>query len=221
VVWVEPVVGLDDAACLMVAREVDGPPWTTHRALLNRALTVVAVALQRQHTDRALRVAATSDPLTGLANRATFFRALGQALVTARSPLAVLCVDLDGFKPVNDTLGHAAGDDVLRIVAERLRDACRPHDTVSRIGGDEFAVLCEGVSRILGAEQIADRFLEAMRQPFHGLALAPVGASIGVLFVDLSSTDRDPDQIVERADALMYQAKREGGWRQCSAILDS
>jgi diguanylate cyclase (GGDEF)-like protein len=156
------------------------------------------------------------DPLTGLANRALFLDRLEHALDRAertRQPVSVAFVDLDGFKAVNDTLGHAAGDALLIGVAGRLRGALRSADTLARLGGDEFAVLVEQGD---DATTAARRLLGTLRDPFHvhGRSVA-VSASIGVATVE-AGQDTDTDAatraatLVHRADVAMYAVKASG-----------
>ncbi|BDZ45546.1 GGDEF domain-containing protein [Naasia aerilata] len=114
---------------------------------------------------------ALHDQLTGLANRKLFHERLGQALASAYRtgrPLAVIFLDVDGFKSVNDQLGHAAGDAVLREVSHRMLRMVREYDTVGRLGGDEFVVVCENVDETV-AERIAERIRAAVREPFAGI----------------------------------------------------
>jgi diguanylate cyclase (GGDEF)-like protein/PAS domain S-box-containing protein len=155
---------------------------------------------------------AVHDPLTGLANRVLLVDRLDHALAgTDRRPrrLAVLYVDLDGFKAVNDTWHHAAGDEVLQIVAERLRRAVRPEDTIARFGGDEFVVLCEDLHDAAGALRVATRILEDLSQPIHHRAgTCRLTASIGVV---LSAGAVASAALIEAADRAMYRAKRRGG----------
>ena len=170
-----------------------------------------ATATDRTQLRELEEVASTAlvDPLTGLANRAMFENSLARVLARRGSHhAAVLFVDLDGFKAVNDHGGHAAGDDVLRRVASRIQNALRPADLVARYGGDEFIVLLEEVELDYAVE-IGERLVEAFRQPVeHGSGLADVGVSIGVAMTRL---DDDVDTIVARADEAMYVAKEAGG----------
>ncbi|PWW25036.1 diguanylate cyclase (GGDEF)-like protein [Geodermatophilus normandii] len=161
-----------------------------------------------------LRHLAFSDPLTGLANRSLFLDRLEHALVLhARDmrPVAVVFLDLDDFKSVNDTLGHAAGDELLLRVAERLTGALRGGDTVARLGGDEFAALLEDGGDPIGA---AARVTAAMDVPFSvaGRSRA-VGASTGVVALAAGDAAVGADELMARADAAMYSAKRAGKGR--------
>jgi len=158
-----------------------------------------------------LRYQALHDSLTLLANRTLFREKVERALEHCRDRLrfvAVLFLDLDDFKVVNDSLGHAAGDQMLIAVAGRLQGACRPGDTVARLGGDEFAVLIEDIADTSEALAVADRITEKLSTVFS-VDNKKVGtrASIGISFADQGE---DPDQLLRNADAAMYAAKRNG-----------
>ncbi|MBP2335174.1 diguanylate cyclase (GGDEF)-like protein [Saccharothrix coeruleofusca] len=153
-----------------------------------------------------LRHQAYHDPLTGVANRALFRERLTAALA-GPEPVVVLFIDVDGFKDVNDNFGHAEGDEVLRIVAQRLQRCVRHEDTVARLGGDEFGVLVEG--RAPAPEEIGERVLEALRSPHRtrsGEHL--IRASVGISHSARSGTSAD--ELLGSADAAMYTAKRLG-----------
>lgn len=172
----------------------------------NRRLVGQLIAAQQE-----LRYQAFHDPLTGLANRALFTDRLLHSLQLHRRdlrPISLLYCDLDGFKAVNDTFGHDAGDDVLKAAAERFRAITRPGDTVARMGGDEFALLVEDDG---DAVTIATRILDAFTQPAavdgHFITL---GVSIGIAELTPSAPPVESSQFIQRADAAMYQAKRAG-----------
>ena len=159
-------------------------------------------AVQRSRREATLAHRALHDPLTGLPNRALFSDRLHLALSRLRRTqtcLAVLFLDLDGFKGINDALGHAAGDQFLREVADRLRGVLRGGDTAARLGGDEFVVLCEDVAGLPEARGIADRVVSEL----------PGGVSVGVALA-IDGTE-DPDALLRAADAAMYVVKRSGG----------
>jgi diguanylate cyclase (GGDEF)-like protein len=123
--------------------------------------------------------------------------------------LAVLYVDLDGFKTVNDTWRHTIGDEVLQTVAERLTAAVRPEDTVARFGGDEFVVLCEDLTDPADAVRVAERILEEVCRPIrHGAGRCRLAASVGVVLADGPTSGA---ALIEAADQAMYRAKRRGG----------
>lgn len=157
---------------------------------------------------------ALHDPLTGSANRVLLHDRLSHALGRLeRSPggLAVFFLDLDGFKVVNDTMGHHAGDRLLMAVAERMRGAVRNHDTVARIGGDEFVVLCEGLAAEDAPQRIAQRLVGGLSAPpveVAGRELA-IQASIGVAWTDDPRVE--PEALLQAADAAMYGVKGQPG----------
>ena len=199
--WVEPVRWSDvhRPATVTVWTGADRSPLL-HSYGMAVAKNIVELILRWTEQVRELDLAARFDPLTGLANRRAFFGAL-----EASGPGAVLYCDLDRFKPVNDTLGHAAGDELLRHVARRLEAAVREGDVVARLGGDEFAVLCGGASLEV-AEEVAARIRTALAEPFHlGDHRVTVGVSVGVAAdaVDLS------EQVLEAADRALGTAKAD------------
>ncbi len=162
-----------------------------------------------------LEYAATHDPLTGLANRSLFVDHLELALAAAArhagSRVAILFCDLDRFKTVNDSLGHPAGDTLLRQVGGRLREAVRPGDTVARFGGDEFAVLCPELVDDAQAGGLAERIMAAVEGPYR-LEGGPqdlfVGTSVGVALS--TYPPQDAEQLLREADTALYEAKRRG-----------
>ena len=178
-------------------------------------LVVARDSSQRRLAEERLRYLAMRDPLTGLANRTLFYDRLEQAVVFAKrhgSLVALLLVDLDGFKGVNDMLGHAAGDRLLVAVGERLRAVTRECDTVSRLGGDEFAVVLTGLQSAHGAFITAGRILDSLAEPVRldGRSCRVAG-SIGAALAPEHA--EDPDALLRAADAALYCAKdsRRGG----------
>lgn len=167
---------------------------------------------ERQRLEDQLREIAYYDSLTKLPNRALFKDRVARSLAyhrDTRGRLAVLFLDLDDFKHVNDSLGHAAGDGLLKAVAERLHDCVGPSDTVARFGGDEFAVLIDNIADEGYAQEVAERILGAFRLPLQIGQLEIVTAfSIGIA---LSSADsQDAEELLRNADVAMYRAKGRG-----------
>jgi diguanylate cyclase (GGDEF)-like protein len=171
-----------------------------------------ALGMVEQKTGQ-LRHQALHDALTGLPNRVLALDRAEQMLARARRrqlPVAALYVDVDGFKHVNDTFGHAAGDELLRIVAARLSSVVREGDTAARLGGDEFVVLVEGSTLDAGPELVAERLLEVLRQPYdvNGEIGRPLSltASIGIA----SGLRESADELLRDADVALYEAKAAG-----------
>ena len=181
--------------------------------VLRSKLSVFVDLHRLRRQTEALTHRAVHDPLIGLPNRELFCDRLEQALVRARRrtvPLAVLFVDLDGFKQVNDTHGHEAGDEVLVEVGKRLRALVRTADTVARYGGDEFTVLAEDVGGAETARELGERIAAELARPYRGgLELA---ASVGVAFT-ANPAATSPDGLIRRADHAMYRSKRPGARR--------
>jgi len=169
-----------------------------------------------EHREEAVRLLGLSqrDPLTGLLNRSGFEDYLQRKVDEGGADaLGLLYIDLDHFKPVNDRHGHAVGDELLRLFAQRLQALVRPSDAVARLGGDEFAVGLPGVRELGNAEAVADKIVEAAKLAFGiGALEVGVGASVGVAFrVDAASGWQG---LVERADASLYRAKAAGRGRR-------
>ncbi len=177
--------------------------------MLRRALIR---AIERKRAESQLAHQALHDQLTGLPNRALFLDRLGVALERLRrsgAPLAVLFLDFDNFKDINDSRGHAAGDRVLSTLGERLSGLMRPMDTVARFGGDEFTFLFEGLSTEREVVLIADRICQAAARPIEvdGVELG-VTVSVGIALVNDPTVA--PETIIREADAAMYRAKDQG-----------
>jgi diguanylate cyclase (GGDEF)-like protein len=171
-----------------------------------------ALAMVAEKTGQ-LRHQALHDALTGLPNRVLALDRGEQMLGRARRqnlPVAALYVDLDGFKQVNDTFGHAAGDELLRTVAARLASVVREGDTAARLGGDEFIVLVEGSTLDAGPELVAERLLEVLNEPYEingaGRGQLAVTASVGIAF----GLREDADELLRDADTALYEAKAAG-----------
>jgi diguanylate cyclase (GGDEF)-like protein/PAS domain S-box-containing protein len=169
----------------------------------------------RKRMEAELERLALYDSLTGLPNRALFTDRLSHAIDRrGRSQAtAVYFLDLDRFKRINDSLGHGAGDEVLREVAARIQRTLRPDDTVARFGGDEFTILCESVGGVLEAVGVADRLQREIAQPLRaGGAELRLTASIGIALAE-PGEEVDRTRLVEDSDAAMYRAKERGGAR--------
>ncbi|HXF53987.1 MAG TPA: EAL domain-containing protein [Hyphomicrobiaceae bacterium] len=200
-------------------------PWTTVRKLADgRAISVITQPMpgggwvathedvtERQRAEAKILHMAEHDALTDLPNRILFRGKLNSALYNVRQNgrLAVLMLDLDRFKEVNDTLGHPVGDALLRHVAERLRGCLREADVVARLGGDEFAILAAAIESTEDAAALARRIQVAMDEPFeldgqHFVIATSIGISVA------PEDGIDPDQLLKNADMALYRAKREG-----------
>ena len=207
--WALPCRGLHGRrAAALVLRADAGPISPNQLEHLDQIVTTAGLAFERESTRAMLDHLAFHDPLTGLANRGRFFDREQPELAPGA---ALLYVDLDRFKPVNDELGHSAGDLVLVTVADRIRRAIRPGDRIARFGGDEFVVECEGVSTDEEAVAIADRILAAVAEPIElDAARVSVGASIGIA---RSDEPIDVDALLDRSDAALLRAKASGRGR--------
>ena len=213
------------------ARELDLDPRVLAHALamLQRSLNVTLVRMcesfesERRSADeelarrqRELAFLATHDALTGLPNRTLILDRVEQLMVRTRrekTPVAALFIDLDNFKAINDSLGHAAGDELLEAVAARLCAALRETDAVGRLGGDEFVVIASELSLESGPDLIAERLLDALDQPFK-LASAGVGELRVTASIGVASGDREcAGDLLRDADIAMYQAKWDGRHR--------
>jgi diguanylate cyclase (GGDEF)-like protein/PAS domain S-box-containing protein len=206
-VTLTPLRGDDGAPTALIGTCVDVTTAVEDRCRLTDALALV------EQQSGELRHQALHDVLTGLPNRALILDRAEQMLSRARregTPVAALFVDLDHFKDINDSLGHGAGDQLLKAVAARLRGALRACDTIGRLGGDEFVVLAEGTSLDGGSTLVADRLLEVLREPFNldadGMTPHTVTASIGI-----AEGDRlQAEDLLRDADVALYQAKAAG-----------
>jgi diguanylate cyclase (GGDEF)-like protein len=223
-VWIVSAIGLGLYAVVAVpTTPSDQVPHALYLAVVLGATVGLCLDYARrqdaqrralQLSEERYRGMALQDPLTGLPNRRAFLERLDGLLAARRAAdIAVLLLDLDDFKFVNDSLGHETGDEMLRSLGARLGRAVRGGDMVARLGGDEFIVLCEGVDGADSAEVLAARLSVAWEQPFQ-LAGRPhyTKASVGIA---LAAPDRDADaeQLMREADAAMYRAKdRRSGW---------
>jgi diguanylate cyclase (GGDEF)-like protein len=176
------------------------------------AQAITTLRLQRQ-----LEHAAMHDETTGLPNRRRLETQLLEYAASTSALIATLFIDLDGFKHVNDSLGHHVGDQLLREVGRRLQAAVRQEDLVARYGGDEFVVVCE-VPEVASAEDVADRIRQSIERPFADLPEGfPISASIGLSIARTEDPDWNPDRLIREADHAMYSAKNAGGNRVVGA----
>jgi diguanylate cyclase (GGDEF)-like protein len=214
--WLWPVLAQDSLAAVLavgyrsaplIAEEIAG--YGTECALR------LGVAMSNSARGEQLYRQAHFDPLTSLPNRLLFRDRLSQELASAtqgRQRGALLYIDLDHFKKINDTVGHGAGDQVLQVVAQRLRACVKEGDTVARLGGDEFTIILRGIGGPDGAQRVAQRLVEALKEPVNvGGRDYPVGASVGVTLFPDDGTQID--DLMRNADLAMYQAKQEGRGR--------
>ncbi|WP_158280231.1 EAL domain-containing protein [Azospirillum sp. TSH100] len=189
-----------------------GEPFHDADGLVLGLITAIQDITARRRAEETIRHQANYDALTGLPNRPLFYDRLRQALRRAardRTPVALLFIDLNRFKWVNDTLGHQTGDVLLREAAQRMAACVRGSETIARIGGDEFTVILSDVGDTGEVEKVARRLLDSLGAPFHiaGQTLH-ISASIGVTFAPDQGTD--PELLVKNADVAMYHAKRQG-----------
>ena len=206
------------SACLVAWSRGLGPLATNEHTAVDRALILSSLLISHSATAERLLEAAFQDLLTGLGNRRSFFQALDLRVEAGDRP-AVLYIDVDGFKAVNDRLGHLAGDSALRAIARRLSSVVRPTDELARIGGDEFAVLCAGNITETQVIAIAARVVDRLAEPIS-IGDAPavkVGASIGIVLDFPAATSSD--SLLASADQALCEAKAAGRscWRVAPA----
>jgi len=167
---------------------------------------------ERKEAEQKLKLMAHYDALTGLANRTLFFDRLNQAIKMAKRGsymLALLYIDLDGFKLINDTFGHYVGDEVLKVTANRLMVCVRESDTLARIGGDEFTVILSKIENKKSASIVAHKIINILAEPYkiNGI-ICDLSASVGISIY--YSSDEDADMLTKKADIAMYRAKQSG-----------
>lgn len=206
--WVAPVASSLDLrrrdSAFVIWRSVDGPPMLGHRDGLARAVGAAVFGFERAAHQRALHEAATVDPLTRLPNRAQVFHTLADTRQRAR---AVLYLDLDGFKQVNDVHGHRFGDGILRSVAERLAEEMADTNFLARLGGDEFVVVVRASTSRPDLIATAEHLISRVAEPFdHDGELIRLGLTIGIA----DHANLDGESLLDAADHALYKAKRNG-----------
>ena len=219
-------LGIASLAHVVVGGGIQGRPWgvlsitspepqrfSEHDVNFAQAVAnVLAGAIERRRTEDAVRHRALHDDLTGLPNRALFLDRLEHALAQMErrgTTVAVIFIDIDQFKVVNDSLGHQAGDHLLQSLVPRLSNALRPGDTLARFAGDEFVVLCEGLDDERGAVTVGERLLECFADPYSlGEREQFVSASLGIAVPRRQS--QTAEDLIRDADTAMYRAKERG-----------
>ena len=222
--WGRALVGVTHVVRLGILRvslDEDRMPTTEEGAVLDTAGHLAAIALERARSEEGMARLALHDPLTALPNRTLLLDRLETALRRMsrhQQSIAVLFLDVDRFKVVNDSLGHRAGDELLVALASRLQSTVRPGDTVARFGGDEFVVVCEEIVDATHARTVAKRLESAFEAPFSiegGDVVVTV--SVGIALASLA--EADAETLLRDADAAMYRAKEEGRGRV--AVFDT
>ncbi len=211
-----PITGYDRPFGALAVRVPEPREFSDDEvAFLTAVATLIMLAVERYRVEQVTRDAALHDPLTGLANRTLALDRLALALARRqreRIDVAVFVLDLDGFKTINDSLGHAAGDEVLLALAPRLSEAVRTTDTVARLGGDEFVVICPDVAGPHGATEVAERIAAAVTRPLV-LASGEHFCTVSVGGTLAASHQDTPESLLRDADAAMYRAKERGRGR--------
>ena len=205
------------SACLVLWSPDIGPLGTSERTAVDRAAILASLLLTRSAAGDRSSEEAFQDVLTGLGNRRSFFEALSSRIEAEDRP-ALLYIDIDGFKEVNDRLGRLAGDSALRVIARRLSSVLRPTDDLARIGGDEFAILCAGEVNESQVVAIAARVVERLAEPIS-IGDSPalkLGASVGIVLDFPPGTSSDT--LLAKADEALCEAKAAGSscWRVAS-----
>ncbi|MBP0049582.1 diguanylate cyclase [Marinobacterium sp. AK62] len=212
--WAQPIVAAYDEVLGVLAcyPECPSSPSDADKLLLQRMANLTAITLERHKRIERIRFLAMHDPLTGLPNRSLLNELLGRNLRRAHregNRFALMFIDLDGFKEINDHHGHDAGDDLLSVLSGRMTDQLRGTDTCARIGGDEFVIMLETVHSPESAQLVAEKILTKLNSPVQrGPLCLQVSASIGIaLYPDHGVS---ADALLTHADDAMYKAKAEG-----------
>jgi diguanylate cyclase (GGDEF)-like protein/PAS domain S-box-containing protein len=222
VLW-ETIRGGESWSRETVERRKDGGLFTVQQTVtpifdesggISHFISILEDISVRKLTEERIRHMAEYDALTELPNRALFYDRLQQAMLASkrkRDRLALLYLDLDRFKAVNDSLGHHVGDLLLQAAAQRLQECLRESDTVARLGGDEFTVILHEIGGTEDVALVAEKIIAALTAPFHLTGHeVTIGTSIGIVLY-AGGAETDPDQFVKRADGAMYLAKKRGG----------
>ncbi|MET0493313.1 MAG: diguanylate cyclase [Actinoplanes sp.] len=205
------IIATSRAELLAPVQQTNRVAWLIFAGFAGAVTLILVIGAATLISSARLAHARLHDTLTGLPNRALFLER-ADAAIAQKGPVAALFLDLDGFKPVNDTYGHAAGDALLAEVGARLIAATRPEDFVSRFGGDEFLVLCRGLRDDDAAFAVADRVRHDLSQPYEvdGRTVT-IGVSIGIAVLDEYADTAET--LVHNADLALYEAKRSGRGR--------
>ncbi len=213
--WWEPIAASDGTllGAFMLLRRTPGAPGAHDLEVLDAAARLAGLAVERKRVDDQLHELANRDRLTGLLNRAAFAEALAGAVSHAErcgERVGLLFFDLDGFKQINDSVGHAAGDELLTRVAQRLRECTRADDRLGRLGGDEFTVAVTDAPDAHGLRHLAEKLLAALAAPYSlqgGERMVTPSIGISVYPDDAANAD----DLLRQADMAMYCSKRSGG----------
>lgn len=212
--WAQPIIAAYDEVIGVFAcyPQHPGAPDEYQQQLLQRMAHLAAIAMERHKRVERIRFLAMHDPLTGLPNRSLLNEHLGRNLRRAQredNQFALMFIDLDGFKQINDSHGHDAGDDLLSVLSGRITEQLRGTDTCARIGGDEFVVMLETIATPEAAEHVAEKLLDCLSRPMmRGQLTLQVSGSIGIALYPQDG--HSPDSLLTRADDAMYQAKALG-----------
>jgi len=225
-----PGMTAEDAWADTLERLTGNQPWCQQHRLADGAIIDVSYSpvpsggwitthldvTERAKADEKIAYLALNDELTGAANRSVFVQTLDE-LIASTQPFVIMSLDLDRFKQVNDTFGHAAGDELLKLVVMRLKRTIRSKDLLARMGGDEFAFLFPGLDNRERVDQIAQQMVQVIGQPFKlSAAMVEIGASVGIEFSN-GAEAVDGEGLMRRADMALYRAKFQGRGTYCYA----